>query len=64
MVRRDQERLGRDEVVSGQGSHQGVVQKPLGSRGIFKYQGGTKELGQLGGQAAPEQPKPGSGSAL
>lgn len=38
-MQRDQECLGMEEMVSGQGSQQGVVQKPLGSRGIFKYQG-------------------------
>lgn len=52
-------------MVSGQGSQQGVVQKPLGSRGIFKYQEGsgreprgTEELGQPGGkrpQSSPSQ---------
>lgn len=60
-------------MVSGRGSQQGVVQKLLGSRGIFKYQGGSSRqrgatqhrgAGAAGGQAAPEQPKPGSGSAL
>lgn len=73
-MQRDQECLGMEEMVSGQGSQQGVVQKPLGSRGIFKYQGesggqrgvtwhrGAGTAG--GGHAAPEQPQPGSGSAL
>lgn len=42
-------------MVLGQGSQQGVVQKPLGSRGVFKYQ-----VGSGGSHAAPGQPGWGS----
>ena len=72
-TRRDQERLGREEMVSGQGSQQGVVQKPLGLRGIFKYQGGSggqrgamwhREAGTPRGKRPQSSPRQAPGSAL